>query len=481
MQVLMLILMAVVLVPIPAAAPTDSSYVAGLVAAATATLIVGCIGYATLLRRALEGPDPGRAIERAARGMRMVQWIAVGGLVLAVLGLGLLEAVRDLVGDLPLLDEAVTIAPALVVIVVAWWVFHPFERRLQESVLLRRLDDGRPVGPIPGKAAWVLMQVRLQMLVLLLPVALLTLVSESARLWMQSWRDPPVWLWYGVLIAAVVPIAILAPWLVVRVMGARPMPAGDIRSSLERMCEVVDVRVRDLLLWPTGGTIVNAAVTGLVPRARWILMTDGLLETLPRPQILAVMAHELGHARLRHMPWMAIAVVSMSMGLGIVVDTVASRILAQSPQGIAGADGAVAFGQAVDAVAVATILVSVLLLFGWISRRFERQADAFAAVHVSRQLADACEVVESAGVDAMSSALLGVSTTNGVSPRRFSWRHGSIESRCRHLRSLVGRRVDALPIDREVDVIKAGALSVLAASLGWWIWLAIEEVPTWTS
>ena len=78
------------------------------------------------------------------------------------------------------------------------------------------------------------------------------------------------------------------------------MPAGDIRSSLERMCEVVDVRVRDLLLWPTGGTIVNAAVTGLVPRARWILMTDGLLETLPRPQILAVMAHELGHARKGH-------------------------------------------------------------------------------------------------------------------------------------------------------------------------------------
>ena len=482
MQLLMLILMVAVLLPTPTPDSDGSAVAVGVVAGGMLLLIVACLISARLLRSSLRGDRPDMAVERAARLVRLVQWIAVGGVVAAIVGLGLLGAIRSLVGDVPLLDEAITVAPALVVIVVAWWVFHPFERTIQESVILRRLDEGTPISPIPGRAAWVMMQIRLQMLVILLPIALLALVSESIRLWFGSWPQPPGWLWYLILAGALVPIALLAPWLVMKLMGARPMSRGAIRDALEAMCDAVGVRVRDLMLWPTGGTLVNAAVTGLVSRARWVLMTDGLLETLPRPQVLAVMAHELGHARLRHMPWMALAVVSMSALFGLVVDSAADLLFTQWVATEADPRRAIRLSHAIDVGAIVVVMTSVLIVFGWVSRRFERQADAFAAVLVSRG-SDGGQVenVHSTGADAMASALLGVASTNGVPPRRFSWRHGSIDSRCRHLRSLIGRSAEDLPIDREVALIKVGSVLALASSLGWWIWEMGREGVSWSS
>ena len=107
--------------------------------------------------------------------------------------------------------------------------------------------------------------------------------------------------------------------------------------------------------------------------------------------------------------------------------------------------------------------------FGWVSRRFERQADAFAATSLSRDPEDRpLPVVSEAGIDAMGSALMDVSGSSGVPSRRFSWRHGSIDSRIRHLRSLAGVEIGSVPIDRTVRRINALSLFLCVVSGGWW-------------
>jgi hypothetical protein len=70
----------------------------------------------------------------------------------------------------------------------------------------------------------------------------------------------------------------------------------------------------------------------------------------------------------------------------------------------------------------------------------------------------------------MRSALMAVAGVNGVAMKRFTWRHGSIASRRRHLLTLVGRPIDRLPIDRLVRAIEGvSVLVVIAVLLRWWL------------
>lgn len=476
MQVLLLILVAAVLLPVDGRGDVDSWSAVSVVVGGTAMLLLAAFIRSVVLQRRLAGPDGPRWIKRAARTQRMVQWSAVLIVVGGVIGLGFQASVRSLVGDPPLLDEVLVMAPALFSIVAAWWIFQPFERRAGEATFLRRIDEGQPVHPLPSRTAWVALQVRSQMLVILAPIGLLAFTGESVRLLVSMVDSVPAWAETMLPIAAVLPVVAVAPWLVVRLAGATPLPPGEVRDILEGMCHRAGVRVRDLLLWPTGGLIINAGVTGIMGALRWVMLTDGLLDLLHRHQVMAVMAHELAHARRHHMIWMGLSVVALAIGMGLLMDPLVVSLY----QWRIDAGGSVAAMQRdlgfLDLTATGLVLAGVLMGFGWVSRRFERQADAFAAVRMSVDEQDqALPVVSSAGAVSMASALLVVSHANGVPMERFSWRHGSIASRRRHLESLIGRPVDALPIDRTVRLLNLVSMSIIGLAAAWWgIELATE-------
>jgi hypothetical protein len=111
---------------------------------------------------------------------------------------------------------------------------------------------------------------------------------------------------------------------------------------------------------------------------------------------------------------------------------------------------------------VAAILA--LLAFGWISRRFERQADTFALQHLSETGEEEAEDPTSVTAEAafaLHSALQAIARLNTVDPHRRSWRHGSIAWRQAYLNSIIGRPLDALPIDRFIRRLKLAVIIVL--------------------
>lgn len=475
MQVLLLILVAAVMLPATGDPPVGPVASISIVLGATMLLVVAGAGHAAVLRRGLDRAGARHRLERANTSMRWMQRLAVIAVVVGIVALGFRESVRAFVGDPPLLDETLVVMPALLSIAVAWWIFHPFEQRSRDSMLLRRLDEGLPVQAPPSRAAYVAMQVRSQLLVLLVPFAMLVLGGESIRMLAAGDGTGAAWVstvGTGVVVAAV---ALVAPAIIVRLVGARPMPPGEVRDDLEAMCRTTGVRVRDLLVWPTGGLMVNAAVTGLVAPLRWVMITDGLLETLRRDEVLAVMAHELGHVRRHHMAWMAISVVALAMGVGVLLDPAVAAI--RSWRWELGGDPEAALRDLgrIDLAATAVVLLSVMAGFGWVSRRFERQADAFAAACLSEREEEAGrDALDARGVGAMSSALAAVADANGVPVGRFTWRHGSIASRRRHLQTLVGVARQAMPIDRVVGGVKAVSLVVVLAAGAWWWWTDVE-------
>ena len=144
------------------------------------------------------------------------------------------------------------------------------------------------------------------------------------------------------------------------------LPDSPLRRRLDALCQRSGVRYHDVLLWKTDHNMGNAAVMGFIPRFRYILLSDLLLERMPDEEIEAVFAHEMGHIVHRHMAWYVVFVVVLTL-----LNVGPGRWLAEGLTRL-GASGQ-------QLVVFLAWITKFLILFGFISRRFERQADVYAA------------------------------------------------------------------------------------------------------
>lgn len=417
--------------------------------------------------------QPGRAnrtLKRLHRGLQAMQLVTLGITFAALLALGWGTWLAEAVGEVVLVAEVIVLAPALAVPIMAWWAYYPIDRRLHEAALIRRLDEGLPVSGMPSRGAYVWGQVRHQLLLLLLPMLLILAWVQSVHWYIRPVRYEELYAMAGGLT-----VFTLAPLVIRFVWDTTPMAPGPLRDGLLAMCDSHRVRVRQLLLWRTHTGMINGAVMGLFGRLRYILLTDGLIEQLTDKQVEAVMAHELGHVRKRHMIWLAVCAFGTIGVIFSAVDEVFALIEQHGlleplvrvlePRGI----GASLIGDVVAAVLMLAGAVLWALAFGWISRRFERQADTFAAKHLTP--ADSDRITDEAA-GTMAGALLAVAHLNHAPTDRKSWRHGSIDWRVDYLRSLVGTPLNDCEIDRVVLRICWACLALLVAAAAWQWWLS---------
>lgn len=429
-------------------------------------------GASMLAGRSLDRTGSWRSVAAADWTIAWVRGLAVVSHAVSILALGWLDLVRSwLGGNWVMLDEAVAIAPVTLVFIAGWWSYYPIERRVREATILRRLDGGiDSIDSIPTRWEYVSEQTRHQVLFILAPVAMIALWTEGLDMAAASRQG--AWLWLdeawgqallvGLHFAGVVGVLMIMP-LVVRVLwNTVPLGPSAIRERLLALCRTEGVRCRNLLVWRTRSGMLNGAVVGLIPALRYILLTDALLERLPESEIEAVMAHEVAHARRHHLPWLMVAMLA-AVGSGWMASW---KLLGAwiEPAHLHG-DGLAGAVAALLSIAVAAVVG--FLIFGFVSRRFEQQADAFAAQHMSgwtRQTRRRRDIrIAPEAVAAMAGALGRVAAFNHIPVHRFSWRHGSIRSRQVRLQRLIGLAADGLPIDRAVRAIKIAAVAALVA------------------
>ncbi|MFM2091596.1 MAG: hypothetical protein RLZZ127_2085, partial [Planctomycetota bacterium] len=169
--------------------------------------------------------------------------------------------------------------------------------------------------------------------------------------------------------------------------------------------------------WPTpGGRHYNAAAIGLLPWWRWVLVTEDLLRDFPPDQVAAVVGHELGHVRHRHLILYLIVLGCLAWISGLLAPHVV-------------ATGVFAFLPDLEATAVVMVLltlVGIRLGFGPVSRACERQADLAGA-------ACAGHGDVAAGAPVMADALRTVAVLSGQPEDAPSWRHRPIAARAAYL------------------------------------------------
>ena len=209
--------------------------------------------------------------------------------------------------------------------------------------------------------------------------------------------------------------------------------------------------------------MVNAAVMGVCGPLRYILLTDRMLEALPPRHIEAVLAHEIAHARLNHLPWLAAAALGLFIGPGLAVDGLLGLLEARVQARAEDLNAA----PWLPWIGAGLVLAAWIPAFGWIARRFERHADAFAAVELARRHPPSAPTrrgtIPFEATRTMIRALGSVARLNGAPADQWSWRHGSIRCRQCHLARLTGRSTDDLPIDRTVRRIRRATVILMLA------------------
>ena len=201
-----------------------------------------------------------------------------------------------------------------------------------------------------------------------------------------------------------------SPWLVQLANPTAPLPAGHpVAQMAMALAGDAGVRIEAVRVIELGETrVANALVSGLWPWLRRIYVTDHMLATFSVDEIRAILAHEIGHVRHRHL-W---CYFGFALGGALAIP----RLI-----------------EALDQLAFLRhsawgFLIAIGLYWGvtfkFFSRRFERQADRFA-------------VAATGDVAAFQRALKKLAEANGMVRQYAKWdifqSHPPIAERIRRL------------------------------------------------
>ncbi len=101
-------------------------------------------------------------------------------------------------------------------------------------------------------------------------------------------------------------------------------------------------------------------------------------------------------------------------------------------------------------------LVVMAVVIAYVSRQFERQADAYSAIDMSKVERSDC--ITSNAACAMSQALGAIADSQHIALDRKDPLHGSIQKRQNYLDTLVGCKLTEIPINIKVKWVKISIL-----------------------
>jgi heat shock protein HtpX len=172
----------------------------------------------------------------------------------------------------------------------------------------------------------------------------------------------------------------ISKWMAKRSTGAQVItqPRNEVESWLlnvvERQAQQAGIKMPEVAIYPAPD--MNAFATGARRNSALVAVSTGLLQSMPRDEIEAVLAHEISHVANGDMVTLTLVqgvvntfVIFLSRVVGHFVD----RILLKNESG----HGIGYFISVIAAQIVLGILASTIVM--WVSRKREFRADAGSA------------------------------------------------------------------------------------------------------
>ena len=259
-------------------------------------------------------------------------------------------------------------------------------------------------------------------------------------------------------------IMIFFPPIVRRLWGCKKLPDGPLKDHLIEFCKRQNFKV-ELYIWPLfEGRVLTAGVMGMIPGLRYILLTPAIIETMTSAELEAVMAHEIGHVKKKHLLMYVLLIGGFSAIAGLLAEPLfyysfsfewVFQLLTSekmNPDTIIGLIVGVPF--------LVLLLFYFRFVFGYFIRNFERQADLY--------------VIKILGSGrALISAFDKIAGTSGQSKKKPNWHHFGIGERIETL-----ERCEAEPslIDSQDKKVRRSliiyVLVLVAAAV------LVKQVPT---
>ena len=198
--------------------------------------------------------------------------------------------------------------------------------------------------------------------------------------WFYTWAGTYFWLYaWGAVTLFSVFMAMFYSQLIVPLFNKQtPLQEGSLRDKIQAFAGKVGFKLDNIYVIDGSkrSTKANAYFTGLGPKKR-VVLYDTLIDELTEEEIVAVLAHEVGHYKKRHtLRSMAVSVIQMGVLFWLFSLCVNNAALSEA----LGGDRAY-FQLGLIAFAILYSPVNLILGIGmnvW-SRSNEYEADAFAA------------------------------------------------------------------------------------------------------
>jgi len=110
-----------------------------------------------------------------------------------------------------------------------------------------------------------------------------------------------VYCWIGVLLFSIVTQFVAPKWIMPLFNKFKPMPPGELKEAIFSYAQSVNFPVKNILVMDGSRRSVksNAFFTGFGPNKR-IALFDTLIEKHTTGEIVAILAHEIGHYKKKH-------------------------------------------------------------------------------------------------------------------------------------------------------------------------------------
>jgi Zn-dependent protease with chaperone function len=436
-------------------------------------------------RQILWQPENRETILQRYGGLRMAHLLGlfvVYGLVLSIFGWGWsVQHICSVEGANQMIPgaELLILAPFLATLILSWACFYDVERALHETS--HPLTSLRPFW---GRWGYVGFHIRHNLAMILPPLVLLIISQGVVRQFPTLENDWRFQLCaYGLLVG----VLMVMPWILRLALSLKPLPQGPLRDMLLKTAQRLNFRCNDILLWSTRGGVANALMVGVLPRLRYVVLTDRLITDLTPEEVEAVFGHEVGHVKHHHILYYLgffLTSVMVVVGIWSVVFQLSQPHLPESWARFLNNDGW-------DVFPVLPFLGAyIFLVFGFLSRRCERQADIYGCRAVSCDnphcQGHAEGFVPSAagrglcrtGITTFIDALEKVAAVNGISRSRpgwlNSWLHSTIACRVEFLQRIQNDPTIEARFQRAIGRVKWLLLLGLVAIL-----LVLTQLHFW--
>lgn len=270
----------------------------------------------------------------------------------------------------PMTESPLALNTLLVAVFLVFSSFVELPLTLWQTFVLENRFGFNRMGPARFAADWLLHLVVSLGLGIPLLLAMFWIIEQLGDLWwLYAWM---LWMAFVLTLTWAYPV-LIAPLF----NRFQPLPAGPLREILEALLKNCGFTSQGLYVMDSSkrSSHGNAYFTGFGNHKR-IVLFDTLIEKLEPHELAAVLAHELGHFRLGHVPRRLVMMASFSLAGAALLGYLLHQPWFYAGLGVTQVSSGSAVLLFILVLPVFTQYISPW--FGYLNRRQEFQADAYA-------------------------------------------------------------------------------------------------------